>query len=70
MLAHRVETTIQSDQTLILENLPFHSGELVEVIILSRSQSLPHSNQYSLRGTPIEYIDPAEPIAESDRDLQ
>ncbi|GFE67794.1 BrnA antitoxin family protein [Chroococcus sp. FPU101] len=36
MLAHRIETTINQDKTLTLENLPFHSGEQVEVIILSR----------------------------------
>jgi hypothetical protein len=34
MLAHRIETTINQDQTILLENLPFHSGENVEVIIL------------------------------------
>jgi hypothetical protein len=35
MLAHRIETIISQDKTLTLENLPFHSGEQVEVIILS-----------------------------------
>jgi hypothetical protein len=36
MLAHRLEATVSHDRTLTLENLPFHSGEQVEIIILSR----------------------------------
>ena len=39
MLAHRIETIIGQDKTLTLENLPFYSGEQVEVIILSRSRN-------------------------------
>ncbi len=35
MQAHRVEATIEQDGTLTLENLPFHAGEVVEVIVLA-----------------------------------
>jgi len=66
MLAHHVETIISQDKTLTLENLPFHSGEQVEVIILSRSRRDSGQNHYPLRGTTIQYNDPTEPVAQDD----
>jgi hypothetical protein len=65
MQAHRIETTIGQDKTLTLENLPFYSGEQVEVIILSRSRN-ESGNPYPLRGTPVQYTDPTEPVAQED----
>lgn len=49
---------------LTLENLPFPSGEQVEVIILLRSPRQNSANQYLLRGTPIQYTDPTEPVSQ------
>lgn len=66
MLAHRIETTIQIDGTLTLENLPFHSGEPVEVIILAKPRQNSQQNQYSLWGTALHYIDPTQPVALDD----
>lgn len=66
MIAHRVETTVELDGTLILKNLPFHSGEQVEVIVLPQSNKTSEQNKYSLRGTAVQYIDPTEPIAHDD----
>lgn len=66
MLAHRIETIINQDKTLTLENLPFHSGEQVEVIILSRPRRESGQNLYPLRGTTIQYVDPTEPVAQDD----
>ena len=65
MQAYRVETTVQQDGTLILDNLPLQAGEAVEVIILIRSSGLSHT-QYALRGTAIHYRDPTEPVALAD----
>ena len=65
MQAYRVETEIQQNGTLTLENLPLRAGEAVEVIILVR----PPTNQesrYPLRGLPVQYIEPTEPVAEQD----
>ena len=70
MLAHRIETTINQDKTLLLENLPFHSGEKVEVIILVRPPQQAEKNHYPLRGTAIEYIDPTEPVAQNDWEVE
>lgn len=66
MLAHRIEATIGQDQKLTLENLPFHSGERVEVIILSQPHKASEQNRYPLRGTSIEYIAATERVAQDD----
>ncbi|HEV8711501.1 MAG TPA: hypothetical protein VGX03_01575 [Candidatus Binatia bacterium] len=66
MQAHRIETILQQDGTLTLSNLPFQAGEAVEVIILARSPTALHKNRYPLRGTPISYINPTEPVAQED----
>ena len=65
MQAYRVETTVQQDGMLTLDNLPLHAGEAVEVIILIRSSAVAHT-QYSLRGTAIRYLDPTEPVVQAD----
>lgn len=63
--AHRVETTLTVNGTLTLEHLPFQAGEAVEVIVLPNV--LPSSpRRYPLRGTPLQYQEPAEPVAEQD----
>jgi hypothetical protein len=68
MQAYRVNTTIQEDGTLTVSNLPLQAGEVVEVIILLQSSTATARPQdrYPLRGTPITYIDPTEPVAEAD----
>ena len=66
MQAYRVETVLQQDGTLTLNNLPVQAGESVEVIILVQPPASGRPNQYPLRGTPITYLDPTEPIAQTD----
>lgn len=66
MLAHRIEATIGQDGKLTLENLPFHSGERVEVIILTQPYKASEQNKYPLRGTVIQYVAPTEPVATDD----
>ncbi len=65
MQAYRVETTLQKDGTLTLQQLPFQAGETLEIIILRRS-SPPSSDAYPLRGLPVQYVEPNEPVAEGD----
>ena len=66
MQAYRRETTLAQDHKLMLEDLPFQAGESVEVIILTRSRTCTQKNSYSLRGTPIRYLDPTEPVAQEE----
>jgi hypothetical protein len=68
MQAFRVNTRIQEDGTLTLNNLPLQAGEVVEVLILVQPfAARPQGHYpYPLRGTPITYIDPTKPVAETD----
>lgn len=65
MQAYHVQTAVANDGSLKLNNLPFPAGEPVDVIILTRPPS-PRQNPYPLRGTPVTYIDPTEPVAQAD----
>jgi hypothetical protein len=64
--AHRIETTLQQDGTLTLEHLPFRAGQSVEVIILPQPRAAQAENPYPLRGTPIRYERPTEPVAQEE----
>lgn len=75
MNAHKIEVILTEDGTLTLQDLPFHAGEAVEVIILSaktlQNQAYPKSqsdkNLYPLHDTqPYQYDDPTEPVALED----
>jgi len=66
MQAYRIETTVAQDGTLTLSNLPLRAGETVEVIILVQPSVMLGRQRYPLRGTPIRYIDPTEPVAQAD----
>ena len=64
--AHRVETTLTQDGTLMLDHLPFHAGDAVEVIVLPLANTPLPQGRYSLRGMPIQYERPTEPVAENE----
>jgi len=66
MQAYHVQTAVANDGSIKLNNLPFRAGESVEVIVLTRLSASPQQNPYPLRGTPITYIDPTEPVAQTD----
>lgn len=66
MSVHHVETTLAKDGTLTLTNLPFHAGEAVEVLILPRPLKLSGPEHYPLRGKPVQYLNPTEPVAEDE----
>jgi len=70
--AHRIQTTLTQDGTLTLDDLPFHAGESVEIIVrphvaAPESESNP-STRYSLRGLVVPYDRPTEPVALEDWD--
>jgi len=69
MNGYRIETAIAENGTLILSGIPFHAGDAVEVIILERTMQVSSSSRYPLRGTPIHYIDPTEPVALEEWDI-
>ena len=65
MQAHRIETAVQPNGKIVLENLPFDEGEEVEIIILE-TKVKKETAQKSLRGTLLKYEQPFEPIAVED----
>ena len=66
MNAHRIETTINQDGTLTLNDIPFQAGDEVEVIIIERAPKPGGDNPYPLRGQPVQYDAPTEPVAENE----
>jgi hypothetical protein len=64
MRAHRIETVLLDDGRLLLDHLPFHAGETVEVIILSVSHATTPSP--TLQDTVLRYEQPTTPVAEDD----
>ena len=68
MQAYRLVTTLTQNSTLILHSLPFKAGESVEVIILAKT-SASSANRYPLRGLPVTYVSPTEPVAQADWEI-
>lgn len=62
----RVEAEVSKDGSVTIKGLPFQPGNRVEVIIRSRGPDAATKNSYSLRGTPVQYIDPFTSVAEGD----
>jgi len=68
MNAHRIETTVNPDGTLLLQGIPFRPGDRVEVIIIERPPFSGGQDRYPLRGKPVRYEVPLEPVAEAEWD--
>lgn len=66
MSTHHVETKLTEYGKLTLDDLPFHAGDDVEVIVISRAIETPGIDRYPLRGKLVSYIQPTEPVAEED----
>ncbi|HEV7517093.1 MAG TPA: hypothetical protein VGR07_12400 [Thermoanaerobaculia bacterium] len=66
MKSYKTAATISGSGELHLSELPFHAGDEVEVILLPRKPAPQIANPYPLRGQPICYEDPTEPVAEED----
>ena len=62
MQAQRIEKVVQSNGTVVLENLPFEEGETVEIII-QKAENKKEKTPYPLRGTLYKYEEPFEPAA-------
>lgn len=69
MQAYRKEIVLTENGTLVITNLPFQAGEAVEVIILAKTPASSRNNPYPLRGKPVTYVEPTEPVADSDWEI-
>jgi hypothetical protein len=68
MEALRALATADSNGEVTLRGLRLNPGEVVEVIVLRQNHSSQAESRYPLRGEPIVFIDPTEPVAEGDWD--
>lgn len=68
MNAIRIETTVDEHGELHLTKLPFSAGESVEITVVSQRTD-PRTNKFPLRGMPIIYEGPTDPIAGEDWDI-
>jgi hypothetical protein len=67
MDAVRIETIVDEHGEVHLKKLPFPAGEAVEVIVVPKPTRQP-DNGFPLRGVPITYDRPTDPVAEEDWD--
>jgi len=65
--AVRIQTTVDERGEVHLTKLPFRAGEPVEVTVIP-SPARQRENEFPLRGVPIEYDRPTDPVAEEDWD--
>ena len=65
-MQHRTETKVEPNGTIILHGLPFPEGDKVTVVISTRSSKSAQTTSYPLRGLPVKYKNPFEPVAEND----
>jgi hypothetical protein len=65
-MQHRTETKVEPNGTIILHGLPFPEGDKVLVIITTQASKNSQTTNYSLRGLPVEYKNPFEPVAENE----
>jgi len=63
MQTYYAETKVEKSGRLTLKGLPFNKGEAVQVFIAAPEPSPPG---YFLRGKPLKYECPTEPVAEKD----
>ncbi len=64
--AHRLTTTMPADGKLVVQDVPFPAGVLVEVIILSPAGRTAGEARYPLHGVAYQYDDPLEPAVPAD----
>jgi len=66
MTAYHTTAHIGAGGRLVVEPVPFKPGADVEVFVIARMPIKAGENTCPLRGKPIRYECPAEPVAEND----
>lgn len=65
MSTYRTETTVAEDGSVLIHDLPLPPGAKVEILVLCRPEPSSEGRD-PLRGTPLTYDQPTEPVAEED----
>lgn len=66
MKTYRISAIVEEDGTVTIENLPFHSGEKLDVVLCSRDGDEDLTEAYPLRGEVVRYQNPFGSVAEDD----
>ena len=67
MNAHVVETVIPESGEIKIKNYPFQPGDNVQIIMLKlEPRKAGNARTFTMRGLPLTYIDPTEPVAMED----
>ena len=64
MASYRAETVVSEDGKIVLDAQPFRAGDRVEVTVTGPSSGSEHPTPYPLRGKPVRYDRPFDPVAE------
>jgi FtsP/CotA-like multicopper oxidase with cupredoxin domain len=64
MSVHVTETTVDPQGRVVLDHLPFHPGERVDVVVRSHDDAT--QTAVELRGSVLRYEKPFDPVAEED----
>ncbi len=62
----KLRKTIATDGTLVLDDLPFHRGDEVEITVVPVVTSDNSYRWRKLRGSVLRYDDPTDPVAVED----
>ena len=60
MELHHIQTPVLPNGTIVIDEVPFEVGEMVNVTI-EKAKKFDPDNPYPLRGTPYSYEDPFGP---------
>ena len=63
---YQVKATVCQDGKITIEKLPFKAGDQVEVTVRGRERRAWSTQDYPLRGIPVQYEDPFGSVAGSD----
>ncbi len=66
MQVYAYKLIMKKKGTLTLKDLPINAGEKIEVIIIPRSSRQLNEKRYPFWGKPITYLNPTDPVAETD----
>ena len=62
----RINTTVKPKGRIVIDDLPFEEGKIVEVTVSEGDNKKVGDNRYPLRGTVLRYDDPFEPLVQTD----
>lgn len=67
MIAHKVEAIVDQNGSITITNLPFATGESIEIILVSKQLSQSKTNKRTtLKGQVLKYSEPFDPVVLAD----